>query len=379
MTSQLLHELDLHVDIATAGGPKHQILKEYFTQQIEIGQLKPGTILPTELQLSSALGVARSTVRRAMRTLEQDGLIQRIQGKGTFVHTDANQRLQKGLALFALVVPETRTAFYPSLLHSFEQASREIQHQAIICNTQNNIDIQGNIILQLIDKQSTGVAIVPTTLPLTPAYQIRQLQQHQIPVVLLHRKVKGVQAPLLKMPQEKMGYLAGKTFIEHGHRRVAYLCSHRSQSNDQYRLGLQTALRESGTDLDEKNIWSGDSAFPEKLKDKIPAVVKSLLSCPDKPTAIFASFDSVAELVYLELLKLGVRVPDDISLVGVGCTWRKEGITAQIMSIVVDETAVGRRAVELLSEMRRGIRSLTDEEQFELPIGLSDGQTLRPV
>lgn len=374
-----LAQLNLNVPLSATVGPKHQVLKEHFARQIEIGQLKPGAILPTEIELSSILGVARSTVRRALRTLEQDGLIQRFQGRGTFVHKDANQMLQKGSALFALIVPETRTAFYPSLLHSFEEASREIQHQAIICNTQNDIDVQGNTILQLIDKQSTGVAIVPTTVPLTPAYQIRQLQKYQIPVVFLHRDVKGVQAPLLKMPQEKMGYLAGKTFLEHGHRRVAYMASHVSHSNDQYRLGLQTALREAGTDLYEENVWSGDSAFPDGLKDKIPVVIKSLLSCPNRPTAIFASFDSVAELVYLELLKLGIRVPDDISLIGVGGTWRKTGIATQMTSIVVDETAVGRHAVELLSEMRQGVRSLTNEEQFELPIGLSDGQTLGRV
>lgn len=371
-----LTQLNLDAPLSNAEGPKHQILKEYFARQIEMGQLKPGAILPTELELSSVLGVARSTVRRALRTLEQDGLIQRFQGKGTFVHKDANQMLQKGSALLALIVPETRTAYYPSLLHSFEEASREIQHQAIVCNTQNDIDIQGNTILQLIDKQSTGVAIVPTTTPLTPAYQIRQLHQNQIPVVFLHRDVKDVQAPLLKMPQEKMGYLAGKTFLEQGHRRVAYMASHISHSNDQYRLGLQTALQDAGSELYEENVWSGDSAFPDELKDKIPTVVKSLLTSPDRPTAIFASFDSVAELVYLELLKLGVRVPDDISLIGVGGTWRKAGIAAQMTSIVVDETAVGRRAVELLSEMRRGIRSLTNEEQFELPIALSNGQTL---
>jgi len=367
---------ELTMDEACSGQPKHQILKEYLVQLIRSGELKPGSPLPTELEFTKVLGVARNTVRRAMRTLEHEGLIRRIQGRGTFVHKEAMQRLQTGLALFALLAPEIRTGFYPSLLHGFEEMARETQHQAIICHTQNNADIQGNSILQLIDKQVTGVAIVPTTAPLTPAYQIRQLQKHNIPVVFLHRSVEGVQAPLLKLPYEKMGYLAGKSIVKHGHRHVAHICLGKSNN---YLSGLRNALGEAGVELRKEDAWQSTCFSPETMKEQIPETIKKLVSQTDKPTAIFTSFDSIAELVYLELLRHGVRVPEDISLIGVGGAWREGGITPHLTSVVVDEIDVGRRAVSLLSEMQCGKRSLTDEEQFELPIEISEGRTLGPA
>ena len=87
------------------------------------GRLKPGQKLPSEHHLVRTLGMARTTIRQAMASLENDGLIRRVQGKGTFVEADARRKLHHGQDIFALVVPETLGGFYPSLLHGFEAAA----------------------------------------------------------------------------------------------------------------------------------------------------------------------------------------------------------------------------------------------------------------
>ena len=176
---------------------KYERIQELLKTQIREGQLQPGTALPSEQQLANLFESARSTVRQAMGMLEREGLVTRVQGKGTFVHENARQRLASGLDILALVIPEVLSGFYPSLQHSFEESARESQNQMMVCCTRNNIDKQGNAILQLIDNQVGGVAIVPASTPPTPAYQIRQLQKAGIPVVLCHRPVEGiVRAPV---------------------------------------------------------------------------------------------------------------------------------------------------------------------------------------
>jgi GntR family transcriptional regulator, arabinose operon transcriptional repressor len=354
--------------------PKHERLKDHLVSEIIAGRIKPGESLLSEPRLVEMLGVARTTVRQAIASLENEGLIRRVKGKGTFVEDDARRKLKRGLDIFALVVPETRTAFYPSLLYGFDVAGNELHHQTMVCNTDNDIGRQADIILQLLDKKVGGVAINPTTEPLTPAHQIRQLQKQGIPVVFCHRRVEGILAPLLAIPFREVGHLAGKTLAEHGHQRVAFIDSHRSSVFPAYEEGLSEGLRAGGADASLESMCVADSIFTRE--EDVLATLEKVFKKPDPPTAIFAAFDNLAEMIYLLLPRLGLSVPDDVSLIGEGGTWREGAITRRLTSVVIDEVATGRKAVSLLHEMRRGERPIDDNEEFILPLSLSDGETL---
>ena len=371
MQKQLL-KLDLRHEHPSRS--KYERLRDHLVQQMCLGRLKAGQALPSEQRLVESLGIARTTVRQAMAALENDGLIRRVQGKGTFVEEGARRKLKHGQDIFALVVPATRGGFFPSLLHGFEAAAAGLHHQTIICNTGDSNDRQGNIVLQLIDKRVGGAAIMPATPPPTPAYQIHQLQKHGIPVVFLHRRVEGVAAPLLATPYEDVGRLAGKTLLDHGHRRVAFLATYRYPVSMAYEKGLQEALRAGGCTSVPNMICTGDSI--ELKEEAIFSALQRLFAQPERPTAIFASFDSLAEMIYLLLPRLGLRVPEDVSLLGFGGAWREGAITKRLTSVVIDEIATGEQAVSLLHQMRHGERPFDDDEQIVLELSLSKGETV---
>jgi GntR family transcriptional regulator, arabinose operon transcriptional repressor len=357
---------------------KYERLRDHLVQQMREGRLKPGQALPSEQRLVKSLGMARTTVRQAMAALENDGLIRRVQGKGTFVDDNAQRRLRRGLDIFALVVPETRGGFYPSLLHGFEAAAAEIHHQTIICNTDENVERQGDIILQLLDEKVGGVALNPTSLRLTPAYQVRQLREHGIPLVFCHRGVEGITAPLLALPFYEIGQLAGKVLAEHGHRRVAFMASDlRSSARNQYEAGLREALQAASPDACVQPVYV-PGWVTEVEEGPTQRALQEAFARPDRPTAIFTTFDSMAETLYLMLPQMGLRIPEDVSLLGIGGTWREGAITRRLCSVVVDETATGRKAVELLDEMRSGQRPIDDGTEFAMEVSLSRGETLAP-
>jgi len=291
------------------------------------------------------------------------------------------QRQHKMLEAFALVVPETRAGFYPSLQYGFERASNEVDNQVIVCSTDNDMERQGNIILQLLDKGVVGVAIVPTAGRPTPPYQIRRLQQQGVPVVFCHRRVEGVQAPLLAIPFPEVGRLAGEALVEQGHRRVAYFAVHRSAASEAYEAGLREAIRGAGSDLPENLVYRGShvSLDVARQEEAVLEALQRMFHSADRPTGIMASFDSMAELIYLLLGRLGLRVPEDVSLVSFGGAWREGAVRQQLTSVIVDETLIGRRAVELLHEMRSGDRPLDDNQQITMPLSLAAGRTLGPA
>ncbi len=360
--------------------PKYERLKSHLLEELAAGRLEAGDALPPELELAGAFGVARNTVRQALSELEREGLIVRVRGKGTFVRENVPRRLRRAAGAFALVVPETRRGFYGSLLHGFEAAANDGYCQAVVCSTGNDLQRQAAAILQLLDREVDGVAIVPTTHPPTPPYQIRPLQKRGTPVVFCHRAIDEIKAPLIAIPFEEVGRLAGQALAEQGHRRVAFFASHQSWATQAYENGLRAVLEAAGGEVPSHLLYCGDSFDPDQAlqEPQVLAALRQMCLGPKPPTAIMASFDTLAELIFVLLGTLGIRVPEDVSLIGFGGTWRNGAVLRRLTSVMVDEAELGRKAAALLHEMCDGIRPLDDTERILMPLSINAGATLVP-
>jgi len=357
--------------------PKYQKVRDHFRAEIHSGRLAPGQSLPTEAELVKSLGLSRSTIRQAMAELENDGVINRIPGRGTFVTTSQQRKSREQLDTFALIAPQLREGIYPSLVHGFEQASATSQHQVVVSNSGNEIGRQGDLVLQMIYRSVGGVALVPATSAATPDYQIKQLQRSHIPVVLCHRSIEGVSAPCVTWSGYSVGHQSGLAFVEFGHRHVGFLFARRSSMVADYERGLRDALRTVDGSL--VMLQYGGKSEEERTGEAMHRALEKLLSSQPRPTAIFCGHISHAEQIYLQAEEFGLKVPRDLSLISFSGTFRGEGLAQRISSVVVDEIQIGARAVELLQEMRSGKRELENNERIEFPVSMLPGTTLGPA
>jgi DNA-binding LacI/PurR family transcriptional regulator len=94
---------------------------------------------------------------------------------------------------------------------------------------------------------------------------------------------------------------------------------------------------------------------------------------------VFCSFDSEAEMLYLLFNRMGIKVPEQMSLVSFGGSWREGAILRRLTSVTVNEEEIGRRSVQLLNEMRCHKRPLGDTTEITLPLRLNEGETLGPA
>jgi GntR family transcriptional regulator, arabinose operon transcriptional repressor len=377
------------------GQPKYVRLKQYLLNELEEGRLNSGDVLPTEVEFANSLGVARGTVRHAFDELAREGILQRIRGKGTFIqHPLESQQSSIGstndirgafgndsnnnrIALDALVVPETRGGFYPDLLYGFDEAASGHFKQTLIANTDNDLNRQGQTFLQLLEKRVSGVAIVPATQP-TPTFQVQALQNQGIPVVFCHRKIAGVSAPLLAIPFKRIGQLSAKAVLGCGHRRIAVVMSVASAATSPLLDGFQARLAEGGVELRPSDIEIGQGsqlgmAYHESRTSKF---IYRQFASDKPPTAILVSTDPLAEIIYLQLTRMGLRIPEDVSIISFGAKERRGPIVHRLTSVVLDGVDEGHRAVELLEEMADGRRSIFDTETIQLPLELYKGSTL---
>jgi GntR family transcriptional regulator of arabinose operon len=367
-------------DVGLNAGAKHERLRAYLLKELSAGRLKPGDSLPTELALATSAEVSRNTVRHALSELERSGLIRRVRGSGTFVHESAMERLKSGLDIFALVIPDTRGGFYPSLQRGFHSASSQGHNQVIVCDTDNDPFRQADALLQLMDKKIAGVAIVPTTSPPTPAHQIRPLHERGIPIVFCHRRVEGIQAPLVSFSALEVGKLAAGAMLERGHRRAAFFAFQRAGLGSQYERGLREGLAQGGGELPPGFVRYDDSAKVTADHERfLKANLEQVIRSDAPPTAIFCPFDSEAESVYVLLSQMGIKVPEQISLISFGGTWREGALTRRLAAVTVDEEELGRTAVKLLEEMRRHEKPLNDFTEVVMPLSWASGETLGHV
>lgn len=365
----------------TEHGKKHVHLRSLLASEISSGAYPPGKFLPSEPELARRFALSRSTVRQALFSLEQDGLVERLPGKGTVVRDLEIGRATSQLAAFAIVLPEIQSGHYPALVDSFASAAGELHYQILVCATANEITRQGDILLQLLDKRVAGVALLPPTVGSTPEYHFTQLQSQGIPIVMLHRGVKNVSAPLIAMPFEEVAVNAAELLIERGHRKIAFLASHRSEAVTRYETALRQALRKAGSDLPAElvRIGSSTSSSVDATRTlEIEEALQAILSLPDghRPTAIIDPWDSDMEACYFALTRAGIEAPQQISLVSFGGASRRNPLAMRLTAITVNELQTAQLTAKLLDEMLRGERSITDSNIFPVPLGIHTGETV---
>jgi GntR family transcriptional regulator, arabinose operon transcriptional repressor len=364
----------------TAARPrKYQRILDHLYAEIFSGRVAPGDALPTEAELSENLGISRGTIRHALDKLVQDGVIYRVQGRGTFVSTEQRRQARQQLDVFALIAPQLREGLYPSLVQGFERSSGAMYHQVLIGNSDNDASRQGDLILQMIDRSIGGVALVPITSAATPAYQIRQLHKNQIPIVFCHRAIEDVSAPCVTWSGHEVGRQAGIALADQGHRHVAFLFDYRTPMSESYEKGLRAALADY--DLLEGKVTTAEYGPRQpgtSTSKQIQQALDKVFAAANRPTAVFCGNVTDAEQVYLHAEARGLKVPRDLSLVAFGGTWRAHGLAERISCVAVDEVALGVRAAEVLHEMREGKRALDSDERIEFGVTLFQGETIGP-
>jgi GntR family transcriptional regulator, arabinose operon transcriptional repressor len=346
---------------------------------LKIGSLKPGQRLPTMSEFMRNTTLGYSTINRAVAKLVDEGLLESKRGAGTFVvgsKTDSqNNVVNKGITgVFALVVPEIEGGLYNSLQQGFSDAADKSHSQVLVCSTGNKIDRQSDVMLQLLDKQVGGVALVPTSVEITPPYQIRSLQNAGIPVVLLHRKIKEVSAPSIGIPFEEVGRIFGELLIAHEHEHIAVIGSHKSEALDMYCAGICQSYQSRSWQC---NLEVQCGNYPnDEWSQQVSLAIDRILDEEGRPTAIVTAFDNIAEKVYLSAMQKQISIPDELSLVSFGGLLRGSELASRITAVCVDEAETGKLAMNLLEQIREGERSINDSHSFLAGTSICQGQTL---
>ncbi|HXR55594.1 MAG TPA: LacI family DNA-binding transcriptional regulator [Casimicrobiaceae bacterium] len=232
-----------------------------------------------------------------------------------------------------IVVPDLENPFYPSVVRGVQARAHQAGYALLLADSGEDPAAEQNLV-HTMAKQVDGVIVCA---PFSTNAQIAQLAQ-AVPLVLINRRLPDVRAVLMDAAHGM------REVIDHllalGHRRCAYLGGPRSAwSNHERSRGLRTAARAHRVELLEYG------PFEPKFEGGIQAADLALAG---NASAIVAFNDLMALGVLSRLAARGIRVPDDVSVVGCDDVLYAAMCAPPLTTVAMPTELAGRVAVDLL-------------------------------
>ena len=313
-------------------------------QEIREGVYGIGQRLAEERALAERFNLSRGTIRQALKTLEQERLIIRQQGRGTFVANPsyAPAGAAAGAALIAAMVWE-KEFYFGAILRA---ASSQSAMRGYMLTTGSNLtaEEEERHVEAFIKNGVRGLIMTPR--PKQSSATHETLRAAGIPVVMLDVMLPGTEEDFVSVDNRRGTVLATRHMLELGHRRLAYLGTNNPDDipcRPERLGGFLDACGEAGIEVPRP--WRLELA-----EDAYQAPLRSVLKGKDRPTAFVTYNDDCALRVIVTARELGLKVPADLSVSGFDDTSVARNCDVPITTIHPEFREVGIEAVNLLVE-----------------------------
>ena len=340
--------------------PLHLQLLDELRHKIKNGLLRPHDRLPGEWKLVETLNISRATIQRAWQAAQDEGLLYRVAGKGTFVAPPARTSTRGIVGFF---IPEYRGTFAVQMLNGAERVLRAAGFRVQFASTDRDIDEENRLLRLLMQEAAIGCILVLSRG--TTAARLLASGEFKLPVVLMDRPLNGVVLPCITSNNYEGGWQAMEHLIDLGHRRIIFLARphldlwpvaerYRAYQDAMRRINAQPQLPfliGGGTEI------SSYEAYIQHDDTEIQPLI-ALLRSPEPPTAIFAVNDWMAMKAQRAIQLAGLRNPKDVSLIGFDDLDITQYQTPPLTTIAQDPASIGTEAARRLITLIEGEKSV---------------------
>ena len=270
--------------------------------------------------------------------------------------------------LFGLVISAATNPIFARIVMAIEERAYEMGYNVMFAHSLNQPEREEVSIRRFLSRRVEGLFISPVyrLSPNAPIYQ--ELQRQKTPTVILGQRgpfcseFVNVESNDLEASQA-----ATKHLLELGHRRIACFTGQPASPAAQERYeGYRRALRDAQIELDDTLVFNAGSTIEEGEK----AALQMLNEAP-KATAILAVNDLVAIGAATILLNQGLKIPQDISIVGFGNILLSEHFRVPLTTIRQPKLRLGTAAMDSMMKLLRGERPASKRLSAEIIIRAS--------
>lgn len=309
-------------------------------------------------------GVAPITVSRVINNSGYVGqdvrrrVQQAVADLGYVPNTLARSLRSRRTHTLALVLTDITNPFFTTVARGAEDAASDAGYLLLLCNTDEREDEEQRYLRMIVQKRVDGVLLVPA---MAGGETLQVVHQHEVPVVVLDRRASDPNVDVVRCDSEGGAYQLGKLLVSLGHRVFATLVGPAGVSTADDRVaGFQRALDEGGVHASSR-VYRGGLTIASGRQMTLQAI-----AAPERPTALFAANNFLAIGALNALREAGVRVPEDIALVGFD-DLPPALVTFPFLTVAAQPAhEMGRRAVRLLLDRLAGCAP-AERQEIVLP------------
>jgi len=267
--------------------------------------------------------------------------------------------------LIGLIVPDLLHPFFAQVAKGISGQLRTQEYSMIIASSEDDPNLEQREIDQMLARRVDALILASTQ---SSSESLRRVEERKIPCVLLDRRIPGVSASFVGNDDVMAGSLATTHLIEAGCRTIAHLGGSDVSTATDRQAGYSMALVKGGLSLPTEYIVrygsgddSGDAAGYKGMK--------RLLALNPKPDGVFCCNDPIAMGAMRAILEAGLRIPEDVAIVGCGNLHFDDLLRIPLSSVDQDSAGLGANAAKLaLSFIKR--KSNTPLKSLLLPVNL---------
>ena len=299
--------------------PMHRKIYRELLREIENGTYRPGDRLPSEAVLGERFQASRITVAKAIQQLQNERMVSRVSGSGTYVEQPA----QTEAFQFGLLIPELGTTeIFEPICQGMMNSPLAKSHSLIWGHSSPNGGDRSKAAMQLcqqyITQRVAGVFFAPIEYAPESDHTnndiVAAFARANIPIVLLDRCFKPYpdRAPydLIAIDNHRAGYIVTRHLLQSGASRIVFAARPNSASTVDARLGgYHDALRAGGQQPpNAKGGYFGECSDPSFVRQMLHEA---------SPDGIVCANDVTAAILMRTLLELGIQIPQQIKIVGI--------------------------------------------------------------
>lgn len=272
----------------------------------------------TIYQVAQRAGVAISTVSRVLNNSPnvsqstKDKVNESIKALNFRPQVSARKLASRKPQMLALAVPSFTTPYYTEVLKGVKDEITDLDLDIVIYNTGSKNPAEG---VENFFNRGTADTVITISIEITDAVH-EQLQSSDIPIVLI-----GSKHPMYNyfdLNNRKGGFLAGEHLVKQGFKNMGMIlpAKNTKQSIDRYN-GFTDALKEFKMPIHDKFFVRGESTKHAGFTEEAGfEAIYEFDKMGEFPDALFCSNDTQAIGAYHAITKLGMKIPEDIAIMG---------------------------------------------------------------
>jgi LacI family transcriptional regulator len=242
-----------------------------------------------------------------------------------------------------LILPDSANPFFAEIGHAIEAAAFERGYSVILCNTENDQTKELLYTNVLENRQVDGMIFVATGRNHDALFSI---VENGLPLVVVDRDLGSLSLDAVTTDNHQGGLIATRHLIERGHRIIGCITGPSDITPSAERVtGYSDAIKEINLELEETLLLRGDFHVPSGLE-----AATRLLQRDPRPTALFVCNDMMAIGALHAAAKLGLRVPDDVAIVGFDDIELASYTIPPLTTVCQPKQQIGQTAIQLILE-----------------------------